>query len=71
MISNTALDEIKKFPIYERIEIIENLLESLKSDIASDNDNRAATYIPFVVHKISLGQEIHVDRDDVYSERGM
>lgn len=69
MINSTALEEIKKYPIYQRIEIIENLLESLKSDIASDN--RATTYIPFVVNKISLGQEIHVDRDELYSERGM
>jgi len=69
MINTNTLEEIKKYPVNERIEIIESLLDSLKTDIA--NQNIATQYVPFTIKKISLGQEIHVDRDNLYSERGL
>jgi hypothetical protein len=69
MINTNTLEEIKKCPVNERIEIIESLLDSLKSDIT--NQNISKQYVPFTIKKISLGQEIHVDRDNLYSERGL
>ncbi len=68
MININTLEEIKNYPVNEKIELIENLLESLKSDIASKNKN--TNYTPFTVKKVSLGQELHVDRDELYDERG-
>ena len=68
MINTNTLEEIKKYPVNERIEIIESLLDSLKTDIT--NQNTSTKYVPFTIKKISLGQEIHVDRDNLYSERG-
>ena len=69
MININTLEEIKNYPVSEKIELIESLLDSLKSDIANQNKN--ANYIPFTAKKVSLGQEIHVDRDEIYDERGL
>ena len=69
MININTLEEIKNYPVSEKIELIESLLDSLKSDIA--NQNKDTNYIPFTVKKVSLGQEIHVDRDEIYDERGL
>lgn len=69
MINTNTLEEIKKCPVNERIEIIESLLDSLKADIM--NQNQSTQYVPFTIKKISLGREIHVDRENLYSERGL
>lgn len=67
MINNDTLEEIKHYPVNDKIEIIESLLDSLKSDIPKQGIN---TFKPFRIRKISLGQEVHIDRDILYSERG-
>ena len=69
MININTLEEIKNYPVNEKIELIESLLDSLKSDIANQNKN--IKYIPFTVKKVSLGQEIHIDRNELYDERGL
>lgn len=68
MLENNTLEKIKKYPVQEKIEIIETILESLKTDIGNQIDK--TKYVPFKVKKINLGQEIDVDRDELYAERG-
>ena len=56
--------------IKEKIEILELIARSLKQDIKHNNRNKRLKFKRFKVRKFYLGQEVHVDRDDLYSERG-
>jgi len=72
MIDLNTVDKIKKSPIEDRIQIIELILESLKSDIRMKaRKGNKARQVNFKIRKFSLGEEIHVDRDEMYSERGI
>ncbi len=57
-----------KSSIEERIKIIELILQSLKSDIKAKPAKTKKG--KFKVRQFSLGEEVHVDRDEMYSERG-
>lgn len=72
MIDLSTVDKIKKSPIEDRIQIIELILESLKDDInVKAIKSKKARHENFKIRKFSLGEEIHVDRDEIYSERGI
>ena len=64
------IDQLKQAPIEERLQIIELLLQSLKKDIELKQQDGKKQYKPFKVRKFRLGQEVHVDRDELYSDRG-
>ena len=71
MIDLSAVDRIKKSPIEERIKIIELILQSLKNDIKTKAKNTGKTKVKqFKIRNFSLGEEVHVNRDEIYSERG-
>lgn len=71
MIDLSTVDRIKKSPIEERIQIIELILQSLKNDIKIKTKNVSKTkFRQFKIRKFSLGEEVHVNRDEIYSERG-
>lgn len=69
MIDYSMVEEIKRAPIDEKIQVIEDILQSLKSDMKVGAKKSKSK--PFKIRKVSLGQEIHVDRDELYSERGL
>ena len=72
MIDISTVNQIKKSPIEERIKIIELILQSLKNDIKTKAKNTSKTNLKqFKIHKFSLGEEVHVNRDEIYSERGL
>lgn len=64
MIDSSTVDRIKKSSIEERIKIIELILQSLKSDIKAKPAKTQKG--KFKVRQISLGEEVHVDRDEMY-----
>jgi hypothetical protein len=70
MISAKIFNRIKKEPVTERLRIIEALVQSLKEDINPEyhkiTDKKIKT---FRVHPISLGEEVQVNRDELYAER--
>lgn len=70
MIDPKTVDQLEQAPIAERLQVIEILLQSLKKDIQRGPTNGPAKVTPFKVRKFSLGQEVHVDREELYSERG-
>lgn len=71
MIDLSTVDRIKKSPVEERIQIIELILQSLKNDIKLKANNAGKTkFKQFKIRKFSLGEEVHVNRDEIYSERG-
>ncbi len=70
MIDQKTIEQLIKIPIEERLQIIELILQSLKRDIGQKSNNKKTKFKTFKVRKFSLGQEVHVDRDELYSERG-
>lgn len=66
MIDPKTIQEIQDAPVAERIHLIEQVLQSLKQDIKPP---LPASEKEFRIRKISLGQEIHIDRDQLYVER--
>ena len=71
MIDLKTVDQLKQAPIEERFQIIELILQSLKKDIRQKPKMEETRFNPFKVRKFSLGQEVHVDREELYSERGL
>ena len=70
MIDLKTVDQMKQAPIEERLQIIELILQSLKKDIRQMPKTQEKRFKPFKVRKFSLGQEVYVDREELYSERG-
>jgi hypothetical protein len=71
MINTNTVEQIKKSPVEERIHIIELILQSLKSDLKTKVKSTEKTkFKQFKVRKFSLGEEVHVNRDELYAERG-
>lgn len=67
------LAQIRQVPVAERIRMIELILQSLKQDMRLNfaRDKPIITHKPFKVQQFDLGQEVHVDRDMIYAERGL
>ena len=66
-----TVKQIKQASIEERIQIIELILQSLKNDIKPELKIEKSQFKQFKIRKFSLGEEVHVDRDKLYSERGL
>lgn len=71
MIDPKTIEQIKQASIKDRIHIIELILQTLKNDIKQKSEARNIKNKLFKVRKFSLGEELHVDRDILYSERGI
>jgi hypothetical protein len=71
MIDPKTVIQIKQASLEERIQIIEIILQSLKKDIRIEPEVGKSQFKTFRVRKFSLGEEVHVDRDKLYSERGL
>lgn len=71
MIDSNTVNQIKQSSIAERIRVMEIIFQSLKNDIKKEQKNAAKTKKskPFKVRQFSLGEEVHVDRDELYSDR--
>jgi len=67
------LTQIQHMPVAERIHLIELILQSLKQDMRPTlvRDKPTSAARPFKVRVFNVGQEVHVDRDTIYAERGM
>lgn len=71
MRNTNTIEQIKNSPVEERIQIIELILQSLKSDLKTKVKSTEKTkFKQFKVRKFSLGEEVHVNRDELYAERG-
>lgn len=69
MIDSNTVNEIKQSSIAERIRVMEIIFQSLKNDIKKEQVKTNTKSKPFKVRKFSLGEEVHVDRDELYSDR--
>jgi hypothetical protein len=69
MIDSNTVNEIKQSSIAERIRVMEIIFQSLKNDIKKEQGKTNTKSKHFKVRKFSLGEEVHVDRDELYSDR--
>ncbi len=69
MIDPKTIEQIQRTSVEERLQIIELILGSLKRDIQTRVNTNSSK--PFVVRHFSLGQDIQVDRDELYAERAI
>ena len=69
MIDLKTVEQIKQAPVEERLHIIELIFQSLKKDIKQRFKIKQRKFKPFKVRRFSLGQEVHIDREELYSER--
>jgi hypothetical protein len=71
MIDLKLIEQIRQAPVAERIQIIELILQSLKDDAAISAGAEKPKAKPFSARRFNLGQEMQVDRDELYSDRGV
>lgn len=65
-----TIQQLQKAPVSDRIQIIEQLLQSLKAEIAPHVEPKPDVYPIFRVQTFSLGEDVLVDRDELYAGRG-
>lgn len=72
MINPDYLENIQKATIAERIQALELILQSLKNDIKNNAKPPSSTARKqFRVRKFDLGEDIHVNREIIYADRGV
>jgi len=71
MIDPKTLQEIQDAPVDERLHIIELILQSLKRDMNMGASIKQPLYKPFTIRQFSLGEEVHIDRDQLYVEESI
>jgi hypothetical protein len=65
MVDLNTFKKLQQAPIEERIQMIELLLQSVKDDLKSNSTSSK----PFKVRSFSLGNDISINRDELYNER--
>ncbi len=71
MIDLKTVEQIQQASVAECIQIIELILQSLKHDVKINRTGEKPKFKPFRVRQFNLGQEVQVNRDMVYAERGV
>ncbi len=71
VIDTAIVGKIKKTSVEDRLRIIEKILQSIQEDISQKSASERKKSASFKVRKFSLGEEVHVDRDILYSDRGL
>ncbi len=69
MISQETLLQLQHAPMADRLRVIELILQSLKEDIVHDKTNQKACK-SFTVRTFNLGEDVQLDREAMYAERG-
>jgi hypothetical protein len=65
-----SINNIRTAPIEQRIQAIEVILESLKKDMLAGTTKGQAPK-RFKIRKFNLGEEVHVDREQIYLDRSI
>ena len=71
MIAQETIKQLKRVSVTERIYLMEILLESLKQDIRNTENIKHPPLKKFIARPFDLGGDVNVDRDIIYSERGL
>jgi len=80
MLTQEILAQIATLPLAERMSVMEAFLQSLKPEIqdpeaekktAAEWEEVLRRRREFKVKGFHLGGDVHVDRDEIYAERGL
>jgi hypothetical protein len=77
MSTQQVIAQIQSMPLSERVAILEALVQSIKHEtVLSNKENEHQEEIrrrrrEFKIEGFNLGSEVVVDRDELYSERGL
>ncbi len=72
MSTTQVIQTAERLSLLERFQVIEALYASIKRELAQKVFPAAAKKDePFELITFDLGQEVHVDRDEMYAERGL
>ncbi len=71
MLSMEIARQIRETSMSEQIKIIELILHSIRTKLETERKSARKSFKPFRVRKFSLGEEIHADRAEMYSKRGL
>ncbi len=67
--------KIQSLPLWERISVIEEILKSISAEVKTskriNNNEVRLRRKSFKVEAFDLGGEVTVDRDEIYSQRGV
>ena len=70
MIDQETIRQIQQASVAERIQLIEQILQSLKEDLPASSANDKPEVKPFKARQFDLGREVLTDRNEIYAERG-
>lgn len=70
MIAQETIRQLTNISVTERLYLIQILLDSLKQDIKDTDIDNNSPPKEFAIRTFNLGQDIDVDRDILYAERG-
>ena len=70
MIDQKTVRQIQQASVAERIQLIEQILQSLKEDLPASPANDKPDVKPFKARQFNLGREVSTDRNQIYAERG-
>ncbi len=68
MIDQELFQQIRLTSVQERIQILECIIESLKKELVLQTGTRLKPFPKFAVRTYRLGQDVTVDRNELYSE---
>jgi hypothetical protein len=69
MIDQKVMKQIQEASVAERIQLIEQILQSLKEDLPSSPAGAKPKAKPFRVRQFDLGRNVPTDRNLIYAER--
>jgi len=70
MIDQETVKQIQQTSVAERIQLIEQILQSLKEDLPASPAGDKPQLKPFKVRQYNLGREVPTDRNLIYAEKG-
>ncbi len=71
MLNNHQVSQIQQASVTERLRWMELILQSLKAEMTPKLTVKPFSPKRFTVRTFSLGQEVTVERDPLYLERGL
>lgn len=80
MSTQEIISQVESLSLSERMALLEAILQSVKAEIKDPEEQKKAEERKeeirrrrqaFKVEGFHLGGEVHIDRDEIYSERGL
>ena len=71
MINDESVQQLQREPVADRLRLMELLLKSIERDLRISDPQARHPSAPFKIREFCLGENVSVDRADIYGERGL